>query len=64
MTMNQKLLTPRDVANILGCSPDQVIQLARLGKIRVAGPGRFWRFHPADVTAYREQMALAGSQEK
>ena len=57
MTQQEKLLTPRDVAGILGCSPDHVIQLARNGQIRVAGPGRFWRFRHADVMEYRERDA-------
>jgi len=64
MVPQEKLLTPRDVANMLGCSPDQVIQLARKGKIRVAEPGSFWRFHPTDVIAFREQSALTGLREK
>ena len=61
MAPQEKLLTPKDVANMLGCSPDHVIQLARSGKIRVAGPGRFWRFRHADVMAYRERVGIAGS---
>jgi excisionase family DNA binding protein len=64
MAREEKLLTPRDVANILGCSPDHVIRLARTGEIRVAGPGRFWRFRYADVMVYREQAAVGGSSEK
>ncbi len=62
MAPQEKLLTPRDVAGILGCSPDQVIQLARGGQIRVAEPGRFWRFHHTDVMEYRERAL--GSSEK
>lgn len=55
MTQKEKLLTPRDAAGILGCSPDDVIQLARKGQIRVADPGRFWRFRYTDVMEYRDQ---------
>jgi excisionase family DNA binding protein len=62
MTQNEKLLTPRDVAGILGCSPDRVIQLARNGKIRVADPGRFWRFRHTDVMEYRERDALSSDE--
>jgi excisionase family DNA binding protein len=62
MTPQEKLLTPRDVAGILGCTPDRVIQLARSGQIRVAHPGRFWRFHHRDVMEYRNQVA--GSPDK
>jgi excisionase family DNA binding protein len=62
MAPQEKLLTPRDVAGILGCSPDQVIQLARVGQIRVAEPGRFWRFHHTDVMEYRERAF--GASEK
>ena len=64
MGKHEKLLTPRDVADILGCSADRVIQLARGGEIPVAGPGRFWRFRRADVLAYREQMGSAGRPQK
>ena len=64
MVSQEKLLTPRDVANILGCSPDHVIQLARKGKIRVAEPGSFWRFRPTDVIAYREQSNPAGLRQR
>jgi len=60
----EKLLTPRDVADILDCSPNHVIQLARTGKIQVAPPGRFWRFHHADVMAYRQQLGPCSSPEE
>ena len=62
MTQKEKLLTPRDVAGILGCSPDHVIQLARNGQIRVADPGRFWRFRHTDVMEYRDQAVGASDR--
>ena len=64
MAPEEKLLTPRDVANILGCSPDHVIRLARDGEIPVAAPGRFWRFRQTDVMVYRERTSLAAPLEK
>ncbi len=57
MMGKEKLLTPRDVAGILGCSPDRVIQLARNGQIRVADSGRFWRFRHTDIMEYRERVS-------
>ena len=62
MNRQEKLLTPRDAAGILGCSPDRVIQLARNGQIRVADPGRFWRFRHSDVMEYRDQDAGAADR--
>lgn len=62
MTQKEKLLTPRDVAGILGCSPDYVIQLARNGQIRVADPGSFWRFRHTDVMEYRDRALGASDQ--
>ncbi len=57
MILDEKLLTPRDAAALLGCSPDQVIQLAQNGQIRVADSGRFWRFRQTDIVEYRDRVA-------
>jgi excisionase family DNA binding protein len=57
MILDEKYLTPRDAAALLGCSPDQVIRLAQKGQIRVADSGRFWRFRHTDIVEYRERVA-------
>ena len=48
-------LRSKDVAHILDCSPDDVIELARTKKLKGIKKGRFWRFHPRDVQAYKEK---------
>jgi excisionase family DNA binding protein len=52
MSNGKSLLRSKDVAHILDCSPDDVIELARRGKIRAEKQGRFWRFRERDITAY------------
>jgi excisionase family DNA binding protein len=48
-------LRSKDVAHILDLSPDDVIDLARSGKLKASKKGRFWRFHQADVIAYKRR---------
>ena len=55
MTKKENLLRSKDVAHILDCSPDDVIDLARRGKLRAAKLGRFWRFRYADVMTFRKR---------
>ena len=52
----QTLLRSRDVAFILDCSPGDVIELARKGKLKGTKKGRFWWFEGADVRAYQRKM--------
>ena len=45
-------------------SPDDVIELARKGKLKATKTGRFWRFRLEDVTAYkRRQERLKEDQD-
>ena len=44
MGKDEKLLTTRDAAILLDCMPDEVIVLARTGKIRATKEGKFWKF--------------------
>ncbi len=56
------VLRSRDVAHILDCSPDEVIELAQSKKLKATKEGRFWKYRPADVLAYkkrRERLAQA-----
>ena len=48
-------LRSKDVAHILDCSPDDVIELARRSKLHAIKTGRFWRFHIKDVRAYARE---------
>ena len=56
MPYKQPLLRSKDVAHILDCSPDDVIELARTKKLKGIKKGRFWRFHPRDVQAYKRKQ--------
>ncbi len=49
------VLRSRDVAHMLDCSPDEVIELAQSKKLRATKEGRFWKYRPADVLAYKRQ---------
>jgi excisionase family DNA binding protein len=46
-------LTSRDVAYILDCTPDDVIDLARKGQLPAVKHGKFWKFSRADVMVYK-----------
>jgi len=48
-------LRSKDVAHLLDCSPDDVIELARRNKLRAQKKGRFWRFSIADVEAFKKR---------
>ena len=54
------LLGSKDVAWILDCSPDDVIELARKEKLKATKQGRFWRFQETDVLAYKKRLARTG----
>ena len=51
---NTNAMRSKDVAHILDTSPDDVIELARKGKIKAYKVGRFWRFKIADVKQYQK----------
>ncbi len=55
MAKKENLLRSKDVAHILDCSPDDVIELARRGKLRASKQGRFWRFKNTDVLTYKKK---------
>jgi len=54
-TRDKNSLRSKDVAHILDMSPDDVIELARKGKLDAHKSGRFWRFKLKDVTAYQKR---------
>lgn len=49
----ERLLRSKDVARILDVSPDDVIKLARTGKLRATKIGRRWEFLARDVAGYQ-----------
>jgi len=55
LTKDKNCLRSKDVAYILNCSPDDVIELARKGKLDAHKTGRFWRFKLKDVTKYQRR---------
>jgi len=50
-----KFFRSKDVAHILNCSPDDVIVLAKKGKLRAVKQGRFWKYLQDDVMAYKKE---------
>ena len=57
---DEDLLSSKDVAEILDCTPDEVITLARTGKIRATKQGKYWKFLRRDVTNYMQQEGEQG----
>ena len=57
MPATKPLLRSKDVAHILDMSPDDVVCLARKGKLRATKVGKYWKYRYRDVTAYRRRMA-------
>ena len=56
MANGKEFLQSKDVAHILDCSPDDVIELVHRKKLKAEKEGRFWRYRQRDVLAYvREQ---------
>ena len=54
MSKDGYVLRSRDVAHLLDCSPDEVIELAQRGKLKAIKEGRFWRYRPEDVMHYKK----------
>jgi excisionase family DNA binding protein len=52
---DKNALRSKDVAHMLDCSPDDVIELARKGKLEAYKVGRFWRFKQKDVLKYKKE---------
>jgi hypothetical protein len=59
MASKVKILKSREVAHILDCSPDDVIMLARKGKLRARKEGKYWLYSYTDVMRYRKRTATA-----
>ncbi len=54
-TKKETLLKSKDVAHILDLPPDDVIYLARKGKLRGVKEGKYWKFRLRDVKYYQKK---------
>ena len=52
----ETLLRSKDVAHILDLPPDDVIYLARKGKLRGVKEGKYWKFTLRDVKYYQKRL--------
>jgi hypothetical protein len=52
----ETLLRSKDVAHILDLPPDDVIYLARKGKLRGIKEGKYWKFRLRDVKYYQKKL--------
>ena len=52
----ETLLRSKDVAHILDLPPDDVIYLARKGKLRGTKEGKYWKFRLRDVKYYQKKL--------
>lgn len=58
MVKKETLLRSKDVAHILDLPPDDVIYLARKGKLRGVKEGKYWKFRLRDVKYYQKKLQL------
>jgi len=49
------ILSTKEVAHILDCSPDEVALLAKKGKLKGIKKGSRWEFKVKDVEEYRRE---------
>ena len=55
MSKKKMLLRSKDIAHLLDIAPDDVLVLARKGKLKGNKDGRFWKFRLSDVKAYQKK---------
>ena len=60
MPATKPLLKSREVAHILDMSPDDVVFLARKGKLRATKVGKYWIYRYRDVSAYKRRTEKKG----
>ncbi len=53
----ETLLKSKDVAHILDLPPDDVIYLARKGKLRGVKEGKYWKFRLRDVKYFQKKRS-------
>ena len=59
MEKDKLFLRSRDVAHILGISPDEVYEPLRNGELKASKTGRSWLFRYEDVMAYKEEQRIS-----
>ena len=61
----EKLLTTKEVADIIGMHPVRLTKKAYAGEIKASKIGSGWRFRPCDVEHYIQQNdnSLAGRKK-
>lgn len=62
MQMKSEVLLSRDVAYLLDCTPDEVVDLARKGLLPAVKQGKFWRFLRSDVMVYKRLKKKANER--
>lgn len=55
-----KAFRTKDVAHILDCSPDDVIEFCKRGELQAFKQGRFWRITPSAVKKYQRKIDAEG----
>ena len=61
--MNERLLTARQVADVLGFAPGTIVDWAEAGKIPSFRIGGRLRFHPRDLEAWLEKKRTGAGGE-
>lgn len=64
MSSTEPVIGSEECAQLLGCTPEQVEELARAGEIPGLKIGRSWRFVRDDLLAYLAQKARAEAEER
>lgn len=64
MSSTEPIIGSEECAQMLGCTPEQVEELARTGEIPGFKIGRPWRFVRADLLAYLAEKARAEAEER
>ena len=62
--MEEKLLTPKEVASILAVSPKSVREWLQQGRLKGVRVGRLWRIRKRDLDAFLDPTVLAEDDEK
>ena len=61
--MDDRLLTPDDVADLLQVSAEWVRERARLGDLPSVKLGHYRRFHRSDIDAWLDRQRLSSTRD-
>ena len=62
--MEEKLLTPKEVASILAVSPKSVREWLLQGRLKGVRVGRLWRIRKRDLDAFLDPTVQAEDDKK